>query len=82
MKIHVDIDCTPEEARSFFGLPDVKPMQDHLLQDVEDRIRSTVKSMDADVLFKNWLPGGIPGVETLQQTFWSHFMGGSKKSEE
>lgn len=23
MKIHVEIDCTPEEARSFMGLPDV-----------------------------------------------------------
>ena len=27
MKVTVDIDCTPEEARTFFGLPDVKPMQ-------------------------------------------------------
>ena len=23
MKVHVEIDCTPEEARSFMGLPDV-----------------------------------------------------------
>ena len=23
MKIHIEIDCTPEEARSFMGLPDV-----------------------------------------------------------
>ena len=23
MKIHVEIDCTPEEARTFLGLPDV-----------------------------------------------------------
>ncbi len=28
MKITVDIDCTPEEARAFFGLPNVQPMQD------------------------------------------------------
>ena len=26
MKITVDVDCTPEEARAFLGLPDVKPM--------------------------------------------------------
>ncbi|WP_394269006.1 DUF6489 family protein [Qipengyuania sp.] len=23
MKVHVEIDCTPEEARAFMGLPDV-----------------------------------------------------------
>ena len=23
MKVHIEIDCTPEEARSFMGLPDV-----------------------------------------------------------
>lgn len=23
MKVHIEIDCTPEEARSFLGLPDV-----------------------------------------------------------
>ena len=23
MKVHIEIDCTPEEARTFMGLPDV-----------------------------------------------------------
>ncbi len=23
MKVHIEIDCTPEEARNFMGLPDV-----------------------------------------------------------
>jgi hypothetical protein len=23
MKVHIEIDCTPQEARSFMGLPDV-----------------------------------------------------------
>ena len=27
MKITIEIDCTPDEARQFVGLPDVKPMQ-------------------------------------------------------
>jgi hypothetical protein len=27
MKVTVEIDCTPEEARRFLGLPDVVPMQ-------------------------------------------------------
>ena len=27
MRIKLDIDCTPEELRGFFGLPDVRGMQ-------------------------------------------------------
>jgi hypothetical protein len=27
MKITVEVECTPEEARQFLGLPDVKPLQ-------------------------------------------------------
>ena len=27
MKVTIEIDCTPDEARVFMGLPDVKPMQ-------------------------------------------------------
>lgn len=39
MKITMNIDCTPEEARAFFGLPDVKPMQEKLLREMEERLR-------------------------------------------
>ena len=31
MKIKIDIDCTPQEARAFFGLPHVEPMQEAVL---------------------------------------------------
>ena len=37
MKFKVDVDCTPDEARAFFGLPDVKPLQETLLPEVEER---------------------------------------------
>ena len=40
MKISLDIDCTPEELRGFFGLPDVRPMQEQLLKEVEERLRA------------------------------------------
>ena len=28
MKFTVNVDCTPEEARSFLGLPDLSPLHD------------------------------------------------------
>ena len=27
MKVNIEVDCTPDEARRFLGLPDVAPMQ-------------------------------------------------------
>jgi hypothetical protein len=43
MKISFDIDCTPEELRGFFGLPEVKPMQDRLMAELEEKMRSIRK---------------------------------------
>ena len=39
MKITIDIDCTPQEARSFLGLPDVEPMQQALMKMVQEKER-------------------------------------------
>ena len=78
MKIHVEIDCTPEEARAFFGLPDVAPMQERLMKDVEERMMAAMRSMEPDALMQTWLPASIQGFENLQKMFWNA-MGDPKK---
>jgi len=82
MKISVDIDCTPAEARAFFGLPDVKPMQDALMREMQDRMMANMNAMDPETMFRTWLPAGIQGVEQLQKAFWSQMasaLGSSSK---
>ena len=79
MKFKVDIDCTPVEARAFFGLPDVKPLQDALLPEVEERLRATLKAMDPEAMLKTWLPATLKGFEQLQEMFLSHLGGLGKK---
>jgi hypothetical protein len=37
MKVNVEVTCTPEEARAFFGLPDLKPMQQRVMGEIEER---------------------------------------------
>ncbi len=82
MKIKLDIDCTPAEARAFFGLPDVAPMQDALMKEVEARMTAALKSMDADALLKTWLPSGFEGLEKMQKSFWESMTGGKKGAGE
>jgi hypothetical protein len=78
MKVHVEIDCTPEEARAFFGLPDVAPMQERLMKDVEERMIAAMRSMEPDALIKTWLPASMQGLENFQKMFWGA-MGDPKK---
>ena len=42
MKITVDVECTPEEVRAFLGLPDVKPMQEQLMREVQDHMTANI----------------------------------------
>ncbi len=82
MKIHMDIDCTPEEARTLFGLPDVKPMQKALMDDVEARMKKALSVMEPDALVKMWLPVGIQNFEQWQKFIWSRVTGASSESGE
>jgi len=69
MKIKLDIDCTPEEVREFFGLPRIKPVQEELLKEVQERLRANIKAMDPEAMLKTWLPATIQGFEQLQEMF-------------
>jgi hypothetical protein len=79
MKVHVDIECTPEEARAFFGLPDVQPVQAAVMKELESRLMSGMQAMDPETLMKTWVPAGIASMEQMQRMFWQQFGGGSDK---
>ena len=74
MKVNVEVTCTPEEARAFFGLPDLGSMQQRVMGEIEERLRSSLNAMNPETIFKTWLPASMQGVEQmqqLQQAFWS-----------
>lgn len=73
MKINVDVDATPEELRVFFGLPDIKPLQDEMLEVVRKRMHEGVEGYDAMSLLKPFMPQSMQGLETMQKFFWDAF---------
>ncbi len=82
MKITIDVDCTPEEARAFLGLPDVAPMQAAVMEELRERRSAGLEAMDPETLMKTWMPLGLQGLEQAQKTFWSQMSaaaGGAKK---
>jgi hypothetical protein len=56
MKVTVDIDCTPAEARQFMGLPDVEPMQKAVMAEIERRMMAELERFSPESLFKAWAP--------------------------
>ena len=76
MKVTVNIDCTPEEARAFFGLPDIRQFQDSMMTEVQKRMEQTIKSMDPETMLKTWLPASLEGLEQLQKMFWGQMAAG------
>jgi hypothetical protein len=79
MKIKIDIDCTPAEARGFLGLPDVAPLQAEMMTAVQERMMKALAGMDPEALMKMWLPAGAQGFEQMQKAFWDQFVGSKRK---
>src|SRR5208283_4239760 len=67
MKITVNVDCTPLEARQFMGLPDVEPMQKAAMAEVEKRMMVELERFSPESLFKAWLPIAGMNAEWLQE---------------
>ncbi len=61
MKFTIDIDCTPDEARRFLGLPDVAPLQQAMMEEIQRRMAAGLETMEPEALMKTWLPGVLEG---------------------
>ena len=69
MKVNVDIECTPEEARQFLGLPNIAPMQDKMMKELEKRMQENVKNLDPETFMKTWMPATVQGWGEIQKMF-------------
>lgn len=75
MRFEVNVDCTPEEARQFFGLPDILPMQQDLMEMVSRRLSENIQTMEPETLMKTWVPALFQGWSDLQSNFWNQMAG-------
>ena len=58
MKVTIEVDCTPLEARSFFGLPDVTGLNDHLVAEMKNRIDTNINMLQPEELLRSWATFG------------------------
>ena len=55
MKVTVNIDCTPLEAREFMGLPNVQPMQENVMKQLETQMLENIGNLSPEAILKNWM---------------------------
>ncbi len=90
MKIKIEVDCNPQEARAFIGLPDVEPLQKKIMAEMEERMKAAMDAGDMETIFKAWMPGamtaGARGFEDMGKDmgkmFWSAFSAATEAAGE
>ena len=75
MKCTVNVECTPEEARAFFGLPDLQPMQARLMAEVERRMLAEADRFSPEAMLKAWLSFAPQSPEQDQEGMAALFRG-------
>jgi hypothetical protein len=58
MKVTIEVDCTPQEARAALGLPDVAGLNEKLVDEMQKRMTANMAALQPEELMKNWLAFG------------------------
>lgn len=58
MKFTVNVECSPEEARRFMGLPDVTPINEALVAEMGKRMEANLKLMSGESMMSSWMSVG------------------------
>ena len=81
MKVKIEIDLKPEEARKLMGLPEVEKMQNDLMNQIQEKLQEEINTMtDPNAFMERYLPLGMQGVEQFQKMM-TEFASLGKKSK-
>ncbi|VVT03497.1 DUF6489 family protein [Erythrobacter sp. EC-HK427] len=66
MKVHIEIDCTPEEARQFMGLPDVEQANAIYIESITKAMQGASSTEQLEQYAKQLAPMGQMGLQMFQ----------------
>ncbi len=69
MKVTIDIDCTPAEARHFLGLPNLEPIQTAVMDRMQEKMLGEIDRFSPESLMKQWLTVFPQQAERMQELF-------------
>lgn len=69
MKVNVEIECTPEEARRAVGLPDLTPIHERYIAMMLETMDGSVKPEMMETMLRNWSPMGEASMAMWRRLF-------------
>ncbi len=69
MKVNVEVECTPEEARRAVGLPDLTPIHDRYVAMVMETMQGQMKPEMLETMMRGWQPMGEAGLNFWRTMF-------------
>lgn len=82
MKLTINIDCTPAEARAFFGMPDVEPLNKMIMDEMTRRAKENMDALaDPERLMAQWMAMSGKGLEQFQTLMGAAMSGGGAKKK-
>ena len=66
MKINVEVDCTPQEARALLGLPDVSEANRQFVDNITDAMQSAKNPAQFQEFAQTLAPMGQMGLQMFQ----------------
>ena len=81
MKINIELDMTPEEARRLMGLPDLSGLQAEMLEQMKARMTAAMDHSDPEAMMRAWMPLGAQGFEQFQKFLWDSAARASGKKD-
>jgi len=79
MNVKIEIDCTPQEARAFLGLPDVEPLNSQLVAEMQKRMEANMAAMQPEEVMKAWTSFGMQATEQFRHLMTAAATGASGK---
>jgi hypothetical protein len=67
MKVSVDVDCTPEEARRFLGLPDLTSVHEAYIEKMKAAVSDGAAAEGFGEMMKAWGPMNEAGMAMWRQ---------------
>lgn len=81
MRFTINIDCTPQEARAFFGMPDVEPLNDMVVAEMTRRARDQMDTLaDPERMVAQWMEMSGKGMDALSGLFGAAMSGAAASS--
>ena len=80
MKVTIEVDCTPLEARQFVGLPDVQPIQAAAMAELQKRVLTEMERVSPEGLIRTWFIDGPQNVENFWKSL-TNVMSGANRAE-